>query len=246
MTIKMRQILLMMTAMLLTCCSKESDVNAQEAQTPADGKVLVAYFSFTSNTKAYAEKIAQMTGGDLYEIVPEVAYGSENSNYYDETTRAYKEQYNTGGEQRPAINATQENASQYDVVFLGSPIWYGRSPRVILTFLDKYGFLGKTVIPFVTSAASGITKVNEELPSTYPNINWKEGRRLNGISDADLRTWVEGFVSSTTAINETINRQSSRSNNIYLLDGRQLSKAQDISSLKRGIYIIDGKKTIIQ
>ena len=69
----------------------------------AQQKVLVAYFSFTNNTKAYAEKIAQMTDGDLYELVPQVAYGSENSNYYDETTRAYKEQYNTGGEQRPAI-----------------------------------------------------------------------------------------------------------------------------------------------
>ena len=131
--------------MLLTCCSKEGDVKAQETQTTANGKkVLVAYFSFTSNTKAYAEKIAEMTGGDLYEIVPEVAYGSENSNYYDQSTRAYKEQYNTGGEQRPAIKATLDNASQYDVVFLGSPIWYGKSPRVILTFLDKYGFEGKT------------------------------------------------------------------------------------------------------
>ena len=93
--------------MMLTCCSSESDVKAQETQTPANGKkVLVAYFSFTSNTKAFAEKIAEMTGGDLYEIVPVVAYGSENSNYYDETTRAYKEQYNTGGEQRPAIKGT--------------------------------------------------------------------------------------------------------------------------------------------
>ena len=214
----MRNLLLVMTAMLLTCCSSESDVNAQGAQTPANGKVLVAYFSFTSNTKAYAEKIAQMTGGDLYEIVPEVAYGSENNSYYDETTRAYKEQYNTGGEQRPAIKGTLNGASQYDVVFLGSPIWYGKSPRVILTFLDKYGFEGKTFIPFVTSAASGITKVNEELPSTYPNIIWKEGRRLNGTSDADLHTWVEGFVGSTTAINETSNRPSARSNNMVLLD----------------------------
>ena len=237
---------MILTAMLLTCCSSESEVKAQETQPSSSEKVLVAYFSFTSNTKAYAEKIAEMTGGDLYEIVPEVAYGSENSNYYDETTRAYKEQYNTGGEQRPAIKETLENASQYDIVFLGSPIWYGKSPRVILTFLDKYSFEGKTVIPFVTSAASSISNVNSELPSTYPDINWKEGRRLNGISDADLRTWVENFVSSTTAINETINRQSTRSNNIYSLDGRLLSKAQDISSLKRGIYIINGKKTIIQ
>ena len=194
----MRQILMILTAMLLTCCSSESEVKAQETQPSSSEKVLVAYFSFTSNTKAYAEKIAEMTGGDLYEIVPEVAYGSENSNYYDETTRAYKEQYNTGGEQRPAIKETLENASQYDIVFLGSPIWYGKSPRVILTFLDKYSFEGKTVIPFVTSAASSISNVNSELPSTYPDINWKEGRRLNGISDADLRTWVQSFVGTTT------------------------------------------------
>ena len=194
----MRHFLLLMAAMLLTCCSSDSEVKAQEVQPSAKGKVLVAYFSFTSNTKAYAEKIVEITGGDLYEIVPEVAYGSENSNYYDQSTRAYKEQYDTGGEQRPSIKETLENASQYDIVFLGSPIWYGKSPRVILTFLDKYGFEGKTVIPFVTSASTGISKVNEELPSTYPNINWKEGRRLNGVSDADLRTWVQSFVGSTT------------------------------------------------
>ena len=194
----MKQIMVLLAAaMLLTCCSSDSEVKAQETQSSSNGKVLVAYFSFTNNTKAFAEKITQMTGGDLYEIVPEVAYGSENSNYYDETTRTYKEQYNTGGEQRPAIKETLKNAALYDIVFLGSPIWYGKSPRVILTFLDKYGFEGKTVIPFVTSAASGITKVNEELPATYPNINWKEGRRLNGVPDADLRTWIQEFVGST-------------------------------------------------
>ena len=184
--------------MLLMCCSSDNEVKAQEPQTTATGKVLVAYFSFTSNTKAYAEKIAEISGGDLYEIVPEVAYGSENSNYYDQSTRAYKEQYNTGDEQRPAIKETLVNASQYDVVFLGSPIWYGKSPRVILTFLDKYSFKGKTIIPFVTSGSSGISSVNSELSSTYPDINWKEGRRLNGVSDADLRTWVQSFVGSAT------------------------------------------------
>ena len=184
--------------MLLMCCSSDNEVKAQEPQTTATGKVLVAYFSFTSNTKAYAEKIAEITDGDLYEIVPEVAYGSENSNYYDQSTRAYKEQYNTGGEQRPAIKETLVNASQYDVVFLGSPIWYGKSPRVILTFLDKYSFKGKKIIPFVTSGSSGISSVNSELSSTYPDINWKEGRRLNGVSDADLRTWVQSFVGSAT------------------------------------------------
>ena len=245
-----------MTAMLLTCCSSESEVDAQTTPATSGGKVLVAYFSFTNTTKGYAEKIAQITGGDLYEIVPEVAYGSENSNYYDESTRAYQEQRNTGGEQRPAIKKTLENAAQYDVVFLGSPIWYGKSPRVILTFLDTYGFKGKTVIPFVTSISTGISNVNSELPSTYPDINWIEGKRVSGWSDANLQTWVQGIV-GTTGISETTSHPSTRYNNVYSLDGRRLlsrstfgrlqgKNAKNLDGLKRGLYIIDGKKTIIQ
>ena len=202
----------------------------------AQQKVLVAYFSFTNNTKAYAEKITAITGGDLYEIVPQTAYGGENSNYYDETTRAYKEQYNTGGEQRPAIHATLTNAAQYDVVFLGSPIWYSKSPRVILTFLDTYGFAGKTIVPFVTSASTGITKVNEELPATYPNIYWIEGRRLNGVSDADLQTWVQGVLESATGIEDVQATLSDAP--AYTMSGQQAPEGY------KGVVIQNGKKQI--
>ena len=211
--------MILLAVMMFACCSSESDLKAETSQTTAGGKVLVAYFSFTNATKAYAEKIAEITGGDLYEIVPEEAYGSENSNYYDESTRAYKEQRNTGGEQRPAIKATLNDAVQYDVVFLGSPIWYGKSPRVILTFLDKYGFQGKTVIPFVTSISTGISNVNRELPSTYPAINWIEGRRLNGMSDANLRTWVESIIGTSAISNISA---PSHAHFIYGIDGRKI------------------------
>ena len=206
------------------------------ASASAQQKVLVAYFSFTNNTKTYAEKIAQMSGGDLYEIVPQVAYGSENSNYYDQSTRAYQEQYNTGGEQRPAIQATLTNAAQYDVVFLGSPIWYGKSPRVILTFLDTYGFSGKTVVPFVTSASSGIAKVNEELPATYTNIQWIEGRRLNGVSDADLQTWAQGILQSATAL-EGVSVSDTHAH-AYTISGQQAPEGY------KGIVIQNGKKEL--
>ena len=202
----------------------------------AQQKVLVAYFSFTNNTKAYAEKIAQMSGGDLYEIVPQVAYGSENSNYYDETTRAYKEQYNTCGEQRPAIQATFTNAAQYDVVFLGSPIWYGKSPRVILTFLDTYGFSGKTVVPFVTSGSSGISQVNAELPTTYPNISWIEGRLLSGVSDADLQIWVQGILDSATGMDEV--SASDADAPAYTMSGQHAPEGY------KGIVIQNGKKEL--
>ena len=209
---------------------------ATMASASAQQKVLVAYFSFTNNTKAYAEKIAQMTDGDLYELVPQVAYGSENSNYYDETTRAYKEQYNTGGEQRPAILTTLTNAAQYDIVFLGSPIWYGKSPRVILTFLDTYGFSGKTVVPFVTSASSGISQVNTELPTTYPNIRWIEGRRLNNVSDADLSTWVQGVLDSTTGLEDV--SASDADAPAYTMSGHHAPEGY------KGVVIQNGKKQI--
>ena len=207
------------------------------ASASAQQKVLVACFSFTNNTKAYADKIASITGGDLYEIVPQTAYGSENSNYYDQSTRAYQEQYNTGGEQRPAIQATLTNADQYDVVFLGSPIWYGKSPRVILTFLDTYDFTGKTVVPSVTSASSGISQVNAELPTAYPNIHWIEGRRLNGMSDADLQIWVQGILQSATGLDET-NVQSPMSNVKYNLLGQRTGEDY------HGVVIQNGKKEL--
>ena len=144
------------SALSLSACEKivttveepqNQENNENEGNDENTGKkVLVAYFSFTNTTKGFATTIAEIAGADVYEIVPEVAYGSENSNYYDESTRAYKEQKNTGGEQRPAIKKTLQNADSYDVIFLGHPIWYSKAPRVIFTFLDAYGFKGKKVV----------------------------------------------------------------------------------------------------
>lgn len=181
-----------LTLLQLSACEKVQTSGEEQQEQQNGQKVLVACFSFTGNTKAFAEKIANITGGDLYMIVPEEAYGSENSNYYDESTRAYKEQYGPASF-RPSFKKTLENASAYDVIILGSPIWYGKSPRVILSFLDAYGFSGKTVIPFVTSASTGISNVHSELPATYPDIKWKEGKRLSGMSDNQLKSWLKGL-----------------------------------------------------
>jgi len=87
-------------------------------------KILVAYFSFTNNTQTIAESMADVLGADTYQITPFEAYTSDNSNYYDENTRAYQEQYGPASA-RPAINATLGN-TDYDVVLLGFPIWYGK------------------------------------------------------------------------------------------------------------------------
>lgn len=152
-------------------------------------KVLVACFSFTGNTRTVAATLAGLTEGTLHLITPETAYGSENNNYYDESTRAYQEQYGPATA-RPAIQKTLTDAADYDIILLGFPIWYGKAPRVVFSFLDAYGFKGKKVIPFITSGSSGIGAAETELRSAYPDIVWKSGARLNGKSQDELAAWL--------------------------------------------------------
>lgn len=154
-------------------------------------RILVAYFSFTNTTKGIADSIADILGADTYQITPTEAYASDNSNYYDSSTRAYQEQYGPASA-RPAINTTLAS-TDYDIVLLGFPIWYAKVPRVILSFLDAYDFSGKTVIPFCTSGSSGISAAQTELESTYTDINWKSGSRLNGHTTDQLKTWLTGL-----------------------------------------------------
>lgn len=187
---------------VLTGCGKEQPVDEpqggsqggqEEPSTQVqDGKVLVACFSFTGTTKTAASTLAGLTEGTLYLIEPETPYGKENSTYYDESTRAYKEQYGPAST-RPAIKKSLEEADGYDIVLLGFPIWYGKAPRVVFSFLDTYSFKGKTVIPFITSGSTGISSAASELKSTYPDINWKTGDRLNDKTSAQLKSWLESL-----------------------------------------------------
>ena len=185
-----------------TGCGKEQPVvepqggpqgGQEEPSTEAqDGKILVACFSFTGTTKTAATTLAGLTEGTLYLIEPETPYGSENSNYYDESTRAYQEQYGPASA-RPAIKKTLEGADGYDIVLLGFPIWYGKAPRVVFSFLDTYLFKGKTVIPFITSGSTGISSAASELKSAYPDLGWKTGDRLNGKTSDQLKSWLESL-----------------------------------------------------
>ena len=81
--------------------------------------------------------------------------------------------------------------NEYNVVYVGFPIWWYTAPTIINTFLETYDFKGKTVIPFATSGGSSIKKACADLEATYPEINWKEGKLLNNISKGDLQKWVE-------------------------------------------------------
>ena len=150
-------------------------------------------------------------------------------------TRAYQEQ-NGPASARPAIEKTLSR-TDYDVVLLGFPIWYGKVPRVVLTFLDTYSFAGKTIIPFCTSGGSSIFDAEDELHSTYTNITWLKGARLNNKSESELQTWWESF-GLQTAIDE-VNAGLS-DGPVYTLSGQQAP------SDYKGIVIQNGQKRYVK
>lgn len=154
--------------------------------TPETGKVLVAYFSATGNTRPVAEKVAEFTGGDLFEIVPAQPYTSADLNYNTDC-RANAEQNDPDA--RPAIQNAVEDMGQYDAVLIGYPIWWGKAPKIIHTFLESYDLSGKTVATFCTSGGSG--HEDATIRGYEPDANWLEGRRFSGTSQVE--SWVNGL-----------------------------------------------------
>nr|MCR5685700.1 NAD(P)H-dependent oxidoreductase [Lachnospiraceae bacterium] len=117
-------------------------------------KSLVAYFSASGVTKKLAENLAEAIGADLFEIVPEQIYTDADLNWQDQNSRSSVEMKDRAC--RPAIASKVENMAQYDVVFVGFPVWWYREPSIIDTFAEEYDFGGKTIVPFATSGMSGI------------------------------------------------------------------------------------------
>lgn len=156
------------------------------------GKTLVAFFSCTNTTKNIAEQIAQAKGADLYQIMPEVPYTSEDLAYYT-GGRADQEQNDLSV--RPAISGGVENMAEYSVIYLGYPIWHGQAPRIISTFLESYDFSGKKIIPFCTSHSSGIGSSDANLHGLCPeSVTWEAGKRFAAdASKEEIETWLKEF-----------------------------------------------------
>lgn len=152
-------------------------------------KVLITYFSATGTTAQAAKRIANVTGGDLYAITPVESYTSADLDWHDKQSRSSVEMNDP--KSRPAIKGTKENIADYDVVFIGYPIWWDLAPRVINTFIESHDLKGKTVIPFATSGGSTLAGSATALKKSYPSLNWKEGRLLNRADEKTIRTWVE-------------------------------------------------------
>ena len=156
-------------------------------------KKLVAYFSASGVTAKAAKNLAEAAGADLFEIKPEVPYTQADLDWHDKNSRSSVEMRDS--KYRPQIAAGDARIADYDVIFVGFPIWWYVAPTIINTFLESYDFAGKTIILFATSGGSGFGKAVEGLKgSVADSTAIRECKLLNeNPSVADLKNWVESL-----------------------------------------------------
>lgn len=179
--------------------TEEQEISAENKQTEMDAdseqeneeKVAVVYFSGTGNTREVADLLAKETDADIFEIIPKYMYTSDDLNYNDDNCRANQEMNDESA--RPAISNDLSAVSEYDVIYLGYPIWWGTAPRIIQTFIESYDVSGATVYMFCTSGGSGIEKSISDLQQLYPDVNIVDGKRLNDATELDIREWIESL-----------------------------------------------------
>jgi len=169
----------------------DTDKSGENGEQP-EGKVLVVYFSATGNTKAVAEKIATVTGADIYEIVAKQTYTSDDLNWHDKNSRTTYEQNDPNC--RPEIGSEKISLEGYTTIFIGYPIWWGEEPRILDTFVENYDFTGMTMIPFCTSSSSGMGRSGRNLAENAGNGNWLEGKRFSErASQSDVESWLSSL-----------------------------------------------------
>ena len=187
---KLVMIMAAFLAMSLSACT-QGNKEKESKEMNKESEILVAYFSASGVTKGVAQQLAEVTGGTLHEIKPTQPYTEADLDWRDKQSRSTVEMQDKSS--RPAITDKLTNMEDYDIIYVGFPIWWYTCPTIINTFMEAYDFKGKTVIPFATSGGSTIDKACEDLKATYPDVNWKDGKLLNRVSKKDLEDWVKGL-----------------------------------------------------
>ena len=158
------------------------------------GNVLVVYYSATGNTETVANTIADVTGGDLFEVEPAEPYTDEDLNWSDENSRVSREQEDESLRDVELVSTQVDQWDSYDTVFIGYPIWWGIAAWPMDTFVENNDFTGKTVIPFCTSSSSDIGESGQLLADLAGTGDWQEGMRFRSSADeADIQAWVDGL-----------------------------------------------------
>lgn len=176
--------------------SEDSAEETEDSQTSVseDGKTLVVYYSATGNTKDVAEAIAEITGGELFELEPVEPYSADDLNWRNNNSRVSREHDNENERNVELTADTVADWDSYDTIYVGYPIWWGIAAWPVDTFIKANDFTGKTVIPFCTSASSGLGDSGELLAEMAGTGEWLEGKRFReSVSTEDVRDWVESL-----------------------------------------------------
>lgn len=156
-------------------------------------KTLVAYFSASGITAGVARNLAEGIHGDLYEIKPAVPYTEADLDWKDNNSRSSIEMSNP--QSRPELADKDAKILNYDIIFIGFPIWWYVAPTIINTFLESYNFAGKKIILFATSGSSGFGETRENLVKSCPGAELISGGILNRkMSKEELVDWAKKYT----------------------------------------------------
>ena len=156
--------------------NKETTQNT-ENQKEKEMNTLVVYFSATGTTKAAAQRLAKEFNADLYEIMPEQPYTDADLDWRDKTSRSTLEMQDKSS--RPAIKGRCENIADYDVVWIGFPVWWYTAPTIVNTFIEAHDLSGKMINVFATSGGSKVEPCTADLKNAYPQYTWGKSRLMN-------------------------------------------------------------------
>lgn len=177
-----------------TISESESETNEDYALENTNGKTLVVYYSASGNTEEVAEYIADETNGDLFEIQPVDVYSSDDLDWTDENSRVCREYQNLDLRNIELVSTDVADWNSYDTVFIGYPIWWGEASWVVNNFIKENDFSNKNVIPFCTSASSGLGESGKLLEEMAGSGNWQDGERFrSGASKSDVKDWVDSL-----------------------------------------------------
>lgn len=150
---------------------------------------LVACFSATGTTLSIAQIIAKAADADLYQIIPKQPYTKADLDWMDRNSRSSVEMKDS--KFRPQIKDQKLSLENYDVIYLGFPIWWYVAPTIINTFLESHDFSGKKIILFATSGGSGFGNTVRQLQPSAPDAVITEGRIFNHVTKQEIIQWVK-------------------------------------------------------
>ena len=191
----MKRVLALLLTLILSVSSllmaaAEENINPQIGEPTSH--ILVVYFSATGTTKGVAEKLAEGLSADLYEIVPEEPYTDADLNYNNSKSRTSIESEDPNC--RPAIAGELPDLTAYDTVFIGYPIWWGDTPRIVSNFVENVDLTDKTLAVFFTSGSSGLGNSMKHLERQSGAGTWLEGKRVTSRTTIeDLVSWAKGL-----------------------------------------------------